>query len=206
MERRMSKQASVARERIEVLGVDKADDENLVKLILGRSENLTRLMRLKLEAVLELGRRRAFNYSEVRGAEVHQPEDLEPVLLPLIGGLTREKFCVVLMDALNKVKGVRIVGNGTVDACILHPREVFREVLESEARSFVLAHNHPSGNPRPSAEDLTLTDRFLQASRFLGLTMMDHVIVAGREIISIRALGFWDQPDDEPGFIVGGGD
>lgn len=151
----------------------------------------------RIAAAVELGRRVMAGVRPER-LEVHEPEDLRSLLLPIYRGCTREAFHVVLLNARNGVIDVQRVAEGTVDACILHPREVFRIAIEAEATGIVLAHNHPSGNPRPSCEDLNLTERFRRVARVLGMKLMDHVIVAGEEIVSIRALGFWDDPGDLP--------
>ena len=160
-----------------------------------RQRGLGEAKACRIAAAVEMGRRVMARAVPSR-PEVHEPEDLRSLLCPLYHGRTRESFHVVLLNARNGVIDVQKVAEGTVDACVLHPREVFRLAIEAEASGIVLAHNHPSGNPQPSCEDLNLTERFRRVARALGIKLMDHVIVAGEQIVSIRALGLWDEGAD----------
>jgi DNA repair protein RadC len=98
----------------------------------------------------------------------------------------RESFYVLYLDSQNRVNGIEEAHKGTVAAVEVHPREVFKGALAANATAIILAHNHPSGNPVQSAEDIALTRRLIEAGNILGLPVLDHVIVARGGCTSIR--------------------
>jgi DNA repair protein RadC len=89
----------------------------------------------------------------------------------------REEFLVVPLDGKNKAMGFHVVSIGTLTASLVHPREVFKIVLLANAAAIILVHNHPSGDPTPSAEDLAITQRLKEAGDLLGIRVLDHVVV-----------------------------
>ena len=108
---------------------------------------------------------------------VRGPGDVAKLMAPLIADLDREAFWVLLLDGKNKVIGINIVAIGTLTACLVHCREVFKPAVVGNAASIVLVHNHPSQEPEPSAEDVALTRRLREAGTILGVNVVDHVIV-----------------------------
>jgi DNA repair protein RadC len=92
--------------------------------------------------------------------------------------LARETFWVLLLDGRNRLRDELCVSVGTLTAALVHPREVFGPAVRSGAASVILVHNHPSGDPTPSAEDVDLTRRLVQAGDLIGISVLDHVIVA----------------------------
>ena len=96
---------------------------------------------------------------------------------------------VLLLDARHRVLQARVLTRGTVDATAMHPRDVFREAALAGAAALVLFHNHPSGDPLPSPEDLQLTQRMIEAGHLMGITVVDHVILADTTYCSLRDLG-----------------
>lgn len=101
-----------------------------------------------------------------------------------------EMFAVFHLDAQNHVKGWEIVTRGILDASLIHPREVFRSAIVRNAASLIVAHNHPSGNPEPSSEDLKVTRQLSDAGHTLGIPVLDHVIVApGNQCTSMAGRG-----------------
>jgi DNA repair protein RadC len=102
----------------------------------------------------------------------------------------REHVVVLLLNAKNALMAVNTATIGTLDECIITPREVFKPALLLGAASLILAHNHPSGDPTPSSADLAVTDRLCDAGRLLGVPVLDHVIVAGTgRWVSLREQG-----------------
>jgi len=95
--------------------------------------------------------------------------------LPQLG---REAFWMLLLDGRNRVRDELCVSEGTLTATLVHPREVFGPALRGAAAAVILVHNHPSGDPTPSAEDVQLTDRMIQAGELVGIRVLDHVVVA----------------------------
>ena len=130
----------------------------------------------RLVAAIELGRR------VVAGPRAPRPRVASPAaaaeyLLPRLGRLREEHFGVLLLDTRHRLIRAVVVSVGSLDASLVHPREVFRAATEHSAAAIVLFHNHPSGDPAPSAEDLTLTRRLVQAGELMGIGVVDHVVL-----------------------------
>lgn len=104
----------------------------------------------------------------------------------LITDCMQEQFHMVTLTTKNKVIRTHHITTGTLDASLVHPREVFRVALRDAASSIILAHNHPSGDPRPSPEDHAVTGRLERAGDVVGITVLDHIVMAREGIISIR--------------------
>ncbi|MDP2660270.1 MAG: JAB domain-containing protein [Dehalococcoidia bacterium] len=100
------------------------------------------------------------------------------VLSAHLEGADREHFVVILLDSKNKGIGINTVSVGSLNACIVHPREVFKPAILVGANAIILGHNHPSGDPTPSPEDVAVTVRIREVGRILGIEVLDHVIVA----------------------------
>jgi len=120
-------------------------------------------------------------YVAVRNPSVRDPEAayrlLRPLLTAATGGDAQESFMVILLDTKNKPIGIpRECTRGLLDTSPVHPREVFREAVRDSAASVILGHNHPSGDPTPSKEDLDITRRLIEAAKILGIRIVDHVI------------------------------
>ncbi len=103
--------------------------------------------------------------------------DSAEIARTVIGDNDREEFIVLLLDTRYRVIGVHSVALGTLSLCIVHPREVYKAAILSNACAIVLAHNHPSGDATPSKEDLDITKRLTEAGRLLGISVLDHVII-----------------------------
>ncbi len=130
-----------------------------------------------LKAALELGRRVGTETKAAR-IKISTPGDVYALLRHRAVTLGREVFWVLLLDAKNALKCQPIdVTAGILDASLVHPREVFREAVRSAAAAVVLAHNHPSGDPSPSAEDLRITRQLVEAGGVVDIKVLDHVIV-----------------------------
>ncbi|MCC6348390.1 MAG: DNA repair protein RadC [Candidatus Eisenbacteria bacterium] len=125
-----------------------------------------------------------------RGKQPHVirgPEDVTKLFGRRLTKHAREHFLVVLLNARHEVDAVETVSIGSLNASIVHPREVFKPAILASAASVVLVHNHPSGDPEPSEEDLAITKRLVEVGELLGIGVLDHVIVASRGVVSFRA-------------------
>lgn len=146
---------------------------------------------LKLRAALEIGRR-LHEEAQPDGFRVSCPADIEVLLSPECRELDTEVFWVLLLDRKGRIKGSPVAATrGLLDASLVHPREVFRSAIRMAAASVVLAHNHPSGDPTPSAEDIRITKQVVEAGRIVDIRVLDHVILgrnAGRTV-SLREEG-----------------
>jgi DNA repair protein RadC len=121
--------------------------------------------------------------------EITSPQDAYEVLRPMLADRDREVFAVVLLNTRHRVTGLHIVSIGTINASLVHPRETFSAALLGNAAAVILAHNHPSGDPEPSHEDLALTSRLKQAGELLGIPVLDHLIVGHDRFLSLKERG-----------------
>lgn len=120
---------------------------------------------------------------------VRNAGDVFGILGRHFAGLDRESFVVLLLDTQNQIRAVNTVTVGTLDASLVHPREVFKPALVMGAASIILAHNHPSGDPTPSAEDRTATRQLVEAGRIVGIEVLDHVVVGEGRYLSFAEAG-----------------
>jgi len=141
-----------------------------------------------LVAAFELGRRCAASHLP-EGAALRSPEEVFRHFAARLRRLDHERFAVVLLDGRHRVLGEEVVSRGTLTASLVHPREVFRPALRASAAAVILVHNHPSGDPTPSAEDRRVTARLAEAGEILGVRVLDHVVVAERGFVSLREEG-----------------
>jgi DNA repair protein RadC len=130
----------------------------------------------RLRASFELARRS--RVAQPLPATVRVPEDAYACLAPLIDDAEREHFAIIVLDVRNRPRRVARVAQGSVDRCHVDPRDVFAPAIREHGTAVVVAHNHPSGDPTPSPEDIALTRRLVQAGALLGLPVLDHLIIA----------------------------
>jgi DNA repair protein RadC len=139
-------------------------------------------------AAIELGRRTLTRAPGER-LQVTSARVIAEFLLPQYGNRPVEQFGAVLLDTKHRVMRTTILSMGTLDASIVHPREVFREAAKAGAAAIIVFHNHPSGDPQPSGEDVRLTERLVAAGRLMGIDVLDHVILADARYFSFRERG-----------------
>ena len=149
----------------------------------------------QLAAAFELGRRLLVDWPVGRIA-VRAPRDLADRLVPQMGRLEREELRVVLLNAKNVVLGVETVYQGNVSGALVRVGELFRDAVRHHAAGLILVHNHPSGDPAPSADDLHLTAESVAAGRLLDVPVLDHLIVGRDSYVSLRDRGI---PFDKAG-------
>jgi DNA repair protein RadC len=101
----------------------------------------------------------------------------------------KELFVVFLLDSQHHIKALNLVAMGLLDACAIHPREVFRPAIAYASAAIVLAHNHPSGDPTPSSEDILVTQKLVEAGNIVDICIMDHVIIGNTGHVSLRESG-----------------
>lgn len=103
-----------------------------------------------------------------------------------IGREKKERFVVLLLDTKNNLTGIVDISVGTLNENLVHPREVFKEAIRSHAAQIIVAHNHPSGDPEPSDEDLKLTKRLQASGKVLGIELLDHIIISRNKFYSLK--------------------
>ena len=139
-------------------------------------------------AALELGRRALLRRPPTR-VQLRSPREVAAYLLPVYGGRAIEQFGMVMLDAKHRVLRTAIVSVGALDSTVVQPRDVFREAATTGAAAIVVFHNHPSGDPSPSEDDVALTDRLVEAGDLMGIDVLDHVVLGDGQFCSVRELG-----------------
>lgn len=111
-----------------------------------------------------------------RDVIIHAPEDVFKNFRFLFDDLTTERFVVFILSSANRVQAIEIVSEGILNSSLVHPRETFRAAILGMGASIIVAHNHPSGNPEPSSEDITMTRQISEAGKIIGIPLHDHLI------------------------------
>ena len=117
------------------------------------------------------------------------PQAVANYLREKIGKEKKEHFLILSLDSRSYLIRENIISIGTLNANLVHPREVFKEAIDSRAASIILAHNHPSTDPEPSEDDLTITKRLTEAGKIMGIEIVDHIIVTGKNFLSFKEKG-----------------
>ena len=125
---------------------------------------------------------------QMRGPRIESNEDVYE-LMPELREIDREQFCVIALDGKSNVLGKEMISQGTLTASMVHPREVFKGLILANAKTFIACHNHPSGDPRPSREDIEITKRLEKAGELLGIELLDHVIIGHGSFRSLADSG-----------------
>lgn len=139
-------------------------------------------------ATFELARR--LKEKEIKNDEpIRSPDDVKERFGPKIRDMKQEVFMVITLSSSNKVIQDRIITKGLLNSSLTHPREVFREAILENAASVILLHNHPSGNLEPSREDISITKQIVEAGKIIGISVHDHIIIAGDGFTSMMERG-----------------
>ena len=141
-----------------------------------------------VHAALELGRRLSLEARDA-GVPLRGPQDVVAVYAPRLQELPVEEFHVAVLDAQHRLERDVLVTRGLLNSSLVHPREVFREAIAERAAAVILVHNHPSGDPTPSAEDRAVTEQLVAAGRLLDIPVHDHIIVGRGRYVSFAEAG-----------------
>lgn len=141
----------------------------------------------QIKAAIELGRRLSVECPINRS--IKSPLDIVEYLMEDMRYLLQEHFKVVLLNTKNKIISIEKITIGTVNASLVHPREVFKSAIKKSCTAMILVHNHPSGDPSPSAEDKGITKRLIEAGGIIGIDVLDHVIIGDGRYISFKEKG-----------------
>jgi len=144
---------------------------------------------IELQAALELGRRLQ-SAPRKRRATIRLPRDVADLMAPELAHLTQEHFVCLFLNTKNHVIGKQTIFVGSLDSSIVHPREVFKEAIRRSSASVICLHNHPSGDPTPSREDIAVTHTLREAGELVGISLLDHVIIGDGKYISMKEQGY----------------
>lgn len=142
----------------------------------------------QLLAALELGRRFVSLHPEDR-AVITCPEDVANLLGAEMGLLEQEHLRVMCLDTKNHIMGVNEIYIGNVNSSVVRPAEVFRPAIRDNSVSIIVVHNHPSGDPTPSPEDVAITEQLRESGELLGIEVLDHIILGGQRHVSLKEQG-----------------
>jgi DNA repair protein RadC len=150
-----------------------------------RTAGIGRARASQIVAALELGRRTLARAPSAR-YQILGPQEAATYLMPRFGGHRVEQFGIVLLDTKHRVMRTAVLAVGTLNSSIVEPRDVFREAAIGGAAAIVMFHNHPSGDPSPSPEDVDLTRRLVAAGMLIGIDVIDHVILGEHRYFSFK--------------------
>jgi DNA repair protein RadC len=142
----------------------------------------------QIKAAIEFGRRLVAASPEER-TKIRSPQDVYNLLGPTLRDERREHFIALLLDTKGGVFRQCTVSVGDLSSSLVHPREVFTEAVRRSAASIIVAHNHPSGDPTPSPEDIAVTRRLVEAGELLGIELLDHIVIGDSRWVSLREKG-----------------
>lgn len=137
-----------------------------------------------LLAAFEISRRIGSQSKFFSNKKITSPGDIAQLFIPLLRDEVKEKFIIVCLNSANKVIKHETVSIGNLNSSVVHPREIFKVAIESSSASIILIHNHPSGNPEPSNEDISITKKIVEAGKIIDIPVFDHIIIAGKTFTS----------------------
>ena len=135
----------------------------------------------QIKACFELGKRESLEPDDLAPFDIKNPEAVVKAVRASIQDKAKEHFKLILLNSRNKILCISAVSTGTLTTSLVHPREVFRDAITHSAASVVLAHNHPSGDPEPSDDDLKITRKLVESGKILGIEVIDHIIIGSRK-------------------------
>lgn len=143
----------------------------------------------KLRAVMELAKRMAIERTSKNIEAIHGPEDVASFLAPRLSHERQEHFVALLLNTKNRILAYEVITVGSLNASVVHPRDVFKAAISHNAATVIVAHNHPSGDPKPSREDIAVTQRLVKVGRVMDIPILDHIIIGKDRYISLKEQG-----------------
>lgn len=147
---------------------------------------------LQIAAAVELGRRIAAKPTDSK-PQFQSADDVAMYVMDRMRYLKKEHFVTLLLDTKHRLIGEETASIGSLDASIVHPREIFRVAVRRSASAILCVHNHPSGDPSPSREDIAVTARLTEAGRILGIDVLDHIVIGDARFVSLRSMGYMEK-------------
>ena len=137
-----------------------------------------------LLAAFEISRRIQHQSKWFSDKKITSPAEVAEIFIPLLRDDQKEKFIVVCLNSANKIIKYEIISIGNLNSSVVHPREIFKVAIDNASASIILIHNHPSGNPEPSNEDISITRKIVEAGKIMDIPVFDHLIIAGGKFTS----------------------
>ncbi|QCX32494.1 JAB domain-containing protein [Caloramator sp. E03] len=142
----------------------------------------------QIKAAIELGKRLR-SYRSDRTITINSPKDAAEIVMEDMRYYKKEHFKVIFLNTKNVVIDVKDLSIGNLNSSIVHPREVYNEAIKKSSASIIAIHNHPSGDPTPSQEDINITKRLVEAGKIIGIDLLDHIIIGDGCFISLKEKG-----------------
>lgn len=169
-------------------GIDFFDDLNWRDLIevngIGKDKAVT------ICAAIELGRRLAYRHKKIELIDFNSPQKVSRYFMEKLRHETQEKFIVSFLNVKNKLLGYKVISQGSLDAVSVDIKEAMKWAIRYKAHGLIILHNHPSGSPEPSDEDINVTRRFKEAAELMEMELLDHVIIGDGIYVSLNERGF----------------
>lgn len=165
-------------------------EDNLAKLAVKSTSELVKIQGIgkdkaaTLLAAFEISRRILSQGKWYSQKKITSPKDVAEIFIPLLRDELKEQFIVVCLNSANKIIKYEKISVGNLNSSIVHPREVFKAAIENNSASIILIHNHPSENPEPSNEDISITKKLVEAGKIMDILIFDHIIIAGSSFTS----------------------
>ena len=162
-----------------------SNEGNLAKLATRTVDSLQKVSGIgkdkaaTLEAAFELSRRILSQAKWFSNQKVTSPQEIAEIFIPMLRDDTKERFIVVCLNSSNKIIKHETISIGNLNSSVVHPREIFKVAIDCSSASIILIHNHPSGNPEPSNEDIRITKKVVESGKILDIPVFDHLIIAG---------------------------
>jgi DNA repair protein RadC len=137
-----------------------------------------------IAAAFELSRRILSQPKWFSNKKITSPQDVAEIFIPILRDDNKEKFIVVCLNSANKIIKHETISVGNLNSSIVHPREIFKVAIDNSSASIILIHNHPSGNPEPSNEDIRITKKIVETGKIMDIPVFDHLIIAGETYTS----------------------
>lgn len=179
-------------------------DSDMIVEIFNRSGSVSGLLNVteeELHSIKGIGKARArqitsaFKLARLMNVPIQSPyiirtpSDVARLMKPEIGHLQQEHFVVLFLNTKNHLINKKVVFIGSLNACVVHPREIFNTAIRQSSASIVLVHNHPSGDSHPSREDIDITKRLIESGEIIGIDVLDHVIISRDKFFSLKEQG-----------------
>lgn len=140
-------------------------------------------------AMMELFNRFKTLKSQKENLKISSPKDVSTLLINEMSNFKQEVFKLILLNTKNIIIGTKDVFKGTLNSSIVHPREVFKEAVQRGSANIIVCHNHPSGDPNPSKEDIDITLRLKECGNIMGIGLLDHIIIGNNKYVSLKEKG-----------------
>ena len=154
--------------------------------------NIKGIKNIKASQILAIGELfRRFNTLRLisNNRKITSPKDIVVMLSNEMVNLKQEVLKLIMLDTKNNIIGIKDVFKGSLNTSIVHPREIFNEAIKKNSASIIVCHNHPSGDPTPSKEDINITLRLKEGSKILGIDLLDHIIIGKENFVSLKEKG-----------------